>query len=356
MKNGKSLMDLAAEVSRQKQSKRDFLIDTRNIVMDISDNGNPTLELNGANTGVLGINSITHRQIGDKLGISAKYYDKMLTKNPNLLAENVNSWFAKEPETRMVRSLDNRARAFLSDRYRRIDNYELLESVLPVVQEMRDSRVESCEVTENRMYLKIINPRLETEVVPGDIVQAGIIISNSEVGQGSVSIQPLIYRLVCSNGMIVNDAATRKYHIGRGNEADQNYELFSDATLQADDTAFMMKVQDTVRAAVDEVKFQRVVTIMREARGARITSTDIPQVVELTGREFGFGKEDGGGILDHLIRGGDLSLYGLANAVTRHSQDVESYDRATDLESAGYNILTMNRRIWNGINNAAVAA
>ena len=58
------------------------------------------------------------------------------------------------------------------------------------------------------MYIKVVNKRLEAEVVPGDIVQSGVIISNSEVGLGSVNIQPLVYRLVCSNGMVVNDAQT----------------------------------------------------------------------------------------------------------------------------------------------------
>ena len=41
---------------------------------------------------------------------------------------------------------------------------------------------ESCQLTDSRMYIKVVNTRLEAEVVPGDIVQSGIIISNSEVG------------------------------------------------------------------------------------------------------------------------------------------------------------------------------
>jgi len=48
-----------------------------------------------------------------------------------------------------------------------------------------------------------------------------------------------------------------------------------------------------------------------------------------------------------------LSLYGLSNAVTRHSQDIESYDRATDLEVIGYNILAMDPRKWTRINQMA---
>ena len=54
-----------------------------------------------------------------------------------------------------------------------------------------------------------------------------------------------------------------------------------------------------------------------------------------------------------MIEGKDLTLYGLSNAITRHSQDVESYDRATELESIGYNVLSMPLRQWNRINQMA---
>ena len=47
------------------------------------------------------------------------------------------------------------------------------------------------------------------------------------------------------------------------------------------------------------------------------------------------------------------TLYGLSNAVTRFSQDVDSYDRATALEGIGYNILSMPRQQWNRINQMA---
>lgn len=46
------------------------------------------------------------------------------------------------------------------------------------------------------------------EVRKGDIVQAGVMISNSEVGLGAVSIQPLVYRLVCTNNsdvLVISD-------------------------------------------------------------------------------------------------------------------------------------------------------
>ena len=212
---------------------------------------------------------------------------------------------------------------------------------------------ESCQLTESRMYIKVVNTRLEAEVVPGDIVQSGIIISNSEVGLGSVNIQPLVYRLVCSNGMVVNDAQTRRTHVGRINEASENYQLYSEKTLEADDKAFAMKIQDTVRAVVDEVRFTRVVNMMREAKEARINTTDVPGIVKLVSKDFHITDVVSPGVLQRLIEGNDRTLYGSSNAVTRHRQDVTDYDRATALEGIGYNILSMPARQWSRINQLA---
>ena len=358
MKFGRTLMELAQELTRQREAKHDYLIDTRNLVMDATPDGGHMLTMQNPaqrqNT-ILSVNDIAHRQIGASLGIPAKYYDKMRTEHPELLTMNVNEWFNHNPQTRMVRTLDGTARAFLSDKYRRIDNFEIAEAVLPIIFDIQDARVESCEVTDERMYIKVVNPRLQTEVTPGDIVQSGILITNSEVGMGSMAVQPLVYRLVCTNGMVVNDAATRRYHIGRGNEAAEDYTLYSSATLAADDRALMMKVQDTVRAAVDQTRFEKVVQMMKDAKEAKITAPDIPAMVELAATDYGINQKESSGVLDHLIRGGEFSLYGLANAVTRAAQDVESYDRSTAMESIGYSILGMSKSQWNRLQQPAPA-
>ena len=358
MKEGRTLIELAQELERQRAAKKDYISDTRNLRMDATGDG-LQLSLRDDRSHVvhmLGVNDNAHRQIGTALGIPSKYYDKMQRELPDLLAANVNAWFDANPQARMIRTLDGNARAFLSDRYRRIDNFEIAQAVLPILADMPDAHIESCEVTENRMYLKCVNPRLTADVVPGDTVQAGIMITNSEIGLGSVTVQPLLYRLVCTNGMVVNDAAARKYHIGRANTIGENFQIFSDETIIADDKAFMLKIRDTVRAAVDEARFGVVVDMMRQAKGVKLETPDVPKFVELTAAEFGMTQAEGRGVLDHLIRDEDLSLYGLANAVTRYSQDVESYDRATELESAGYSILGMSRGLLDRLSKASAAA
>lgn len=355
MKTGLTLDQFADTILTQSQQKADYLVDTRNLQLEtygsdiylhMYDNHAEVLE-------PLQINQTAHRQFGTHLKIPAAYYDRMLTTHPELLAHNVNSWFQREPSKRMLRTMGGTARAFLSNRYRRIDNLEIAQVVLPIIHEMEGAHIESCQITESRMYLKVVNTRLEAEVVPGDIVQAGVIISNSEVGLGSVCIQPLVYRLVCSNGMIINDAQTRRNHVGRTNETDESFQLYSEETLMAEDKAFVLKIQDTVRAAVDEARFSQVIGMMKTAKQAAMNTHDVPGIVRLASREFHITDDESTGVLQHLIEGNDLTLYGLSNAITRHSQDIENYDRATELESIGYNILSMPQRQWNRINQMA---
>lgn len=352
MKTGKTLEALALELDRQNRVKKDFLLDTSSLVMDADANGaSLTLYSQTGENILLGINDVAHEQIGQNLGIPKAYYEKMRTLNPTLLAENVNTWFATEPKTRMIRTLDNTARAFLSDRYRRIDNYDIANEVIPILQGYGVS-FESSEVTDTRMYIKVVNKRLTKEVKPGDYVQSGVIITNSEVGMGTVTVQPLLYRLVCTNGMVVNDmrsSATKRKHVGRRQTAGDDYVLYASDTLLADDRALLLKIRDTIASALDEVHFGNLIDQMKVASEAKIETRHIPEMVQMAAPDFGFTKKEGEGILDYLIRGGDLTLYGFSNAVTRYAQDVGSYDRSTELEAIGYNILTMPDRKWRAL-------
>lgn len=228
MKYGRSLQELAIELDRQAKVKKDYVATAGAMQMTAV---NENFDLVIGNT-PFQLNENAHRQLGLQLKIPAPYYERMRAENPGLLMANVNGWFRQSPDTRrMVRTLDGTARAILSDRYRRIDNYEVAQTVLPIISEMQGARIESCELTDTRMYIKVVNERIQTEVVPGDIVQAGILISNSEVGMGSVSVKPLIYRLVCTNGILylVMNAKTGHYDIYA--KVGDKMELLDDTTV-----------------------------------------------------------------------------------------------------------------------------
>jgi len=352
MKQGRALPEVLAELQHQNNMKRDYIALAQALRLS-EDGGSIILDNNDAEE-AFGATDLFHRQVGAALNIPAKYYDLMKSRKPELLAENVNSWLSERDQAYMIRSMDygygRVARAFLSDRYRRIDNLEVASTVLPLFAGQPDMEVVSCEVTENRLHLKIVNHRLEAEVVPGDLVQAGVVISNSEVGLGAVSVQPLVYRLVCTNGMVCNDFGERRAHVGRQAKAlEDSFHLYTDETIQAEDKAFMLKLRDTTLAAIEETRFAMIVGRLRESTDVRITGR-IQDVVELTGKAYDLNQPEQDNILNYLISGGDLSLYGLSNAITRASQDVDSYDRATALEGIGWQVATMEPAQWKEIN------
>ncbi len=241
MKQGiKSIQELYQNLEEQRENRKDIIADTRSLVVASTD-GITTLSVStGEDILSYAVSDVSHRQIAERLNIPFKYYERMRSDYPELLDKNINGWLQKNPEKRMLRTLDGKLRAFLSDRYRRLDNLELVDHVLPVIAQMKGCSIESCDITETHLYMKVINKTLRTEIVPGDVVQAGFVISNSEIGLGALKVEPLVYRLVCRNGLICKELAHKKYHAGKQVEdTDNAYELYSDETLAADDKAYL---------------------------------------------------------------------------------------------------------------------
>lgn len=338
-----SLTEMAAELERRAKSKVDFVANTKQLEMD--EKGQLSFDA-GKGKSTYGVNDIAHGQIANRLEIPTKYYNRMRAEDPALLSTNVNRWLQKEPEQRMIRTLDGNARAFLSDKYQRIENEEIANMVLPALLEQQGVHIASCAITDQRMYIKAVFTHIRAEVSVGDVVQSGVSISNSEVGMGAVNIEPFVERLVCTNGMVIRDSKFSARHVGaRAEKSEGVYQLLSDEALQADDRAILLKVRDVVRASFDQVRFEKYVQQMREARGDKIEG-DIQEAVKVLGKKQGLSEFEGNNVLRHLIEGGDLSRWGMLNAVTRTAQDVSSYDRSHELETLGGNILTLPRSEW----------
>lgn len=354
MKTGRSLVDLAHELSRQLKAKQDMIVPSP-LMRFATDSGGTSKVTVEAPHGAaqFGITELAKRQLAEKLGIPYAYFERMREKQPDLLDRNVNTWLHSEGDRRLVRTLDGNVRAVLSDRYRRLDNYDLAEHVLPILQRLPGGRLASVELTDTRMYLKWITSEVRQEIRPGDLVEAGVVVTNSEVGLGSLSVQPLVYRLVCRNGLIATDHTLRKTHVGRLKETqDDAVTVFKDDTLEAEDKAFFLKVRDVVESAVSEVTFRQLAERMRRTLGI-LLSGDPLKSVETVGTKYLLNEEERNGVLRHLISGGDLSGYGLVNAVTHYSQEVADYDRATDFEALGGKLLDLSAREWQEIATAA---
>ena len=354
MKYGRSLTDLAAELERQLLSKRDMIVPTQRMRHQTGDTGSTAIVVETPD-GVTSFPSteVFRRQVAEKLKIPFAYFERMRVDQPALLDRNVNTWLQSEPENRMIRTLDGQARAFLSDRYRRLDNYDLMEHVFPMLQRLPGARFESVELTPSRMYLKVVTPQIQVEIQPGDMVQAGVAISNSEIGQGSLSVQPLLYRLVCKNGLIAADRTMRKTHIGRLTDASTDeVTIFRDDTLAADDQAFFLKVRDVVESAVSEATFACVAEKLRKTLGIKLTGDPVKSV-EVLATRYLLNDTERAGVLRALIAEADLSAFGLVNAVTGFAQEVDDYDRSTELEAIAGRMIEQKEIEWSLIAQAA---
>jgi len=344
---------LEEAVKAAHDQQRDVIADTRQLRMLAQVGGAPVLEIQGA--GEHDVNTYAHRQIGSRLNIPATYYDRMLSEEPGLLAANVNTWFNKNPERRMVRMQAGKVRAFLSDRYQRLDNFPIMRKVLlPALKEHASDLVfHSLALTESRMYLKAVLPSVRAEVNVGEIVEAGIEFRNGEIGNSRFEAWPFMYKLTCKNGARFETGGFKKMHVGaRAEVSDEVDEMLSNETLMLDDAAFMAKVRDMINATLTQRSFDRLVDRAREATKDKITGNPV-KAIEVLGDSFGFSDDERGRVLTHLIEGGDLSKWGVANAVTRAAQDLESYDRSDDFEGFGGRIVELPKNEWSRLAEAA---
>ena len=367
MKAGRNLTDLAAEIERQAESKRDFVAPVGRLAVVPAGN---TISLgleNGKSKDLMPLNNLAHGNLAEFTGIPKAYYDKMLAEAPGLLATNANTWFermAADPKvgSRLVRTLDGRVRALLSDRYRPLENFDLASAVLPVLME-QSLEIISCEVTERRLYIKAADKRINRDIPSGrmgdgshvifDTVSPAIVISNSEVGCGSLSIETAVWTKACTNLAIFSQRSMRKYHTGgRAAIADGVYELLTDDTKRLTDKAVWAQVRDLTRSAFDQAKFDASLEGVKAMTGDRIEGDPV-KAVEVARVHFGFSKEQGSGILRRLVEGGDLTRYGLFNAVTRAAEDQPDYDDATEMERTGGKVIELPRNDWERIARAA---
>lgn len=357
MRIGRSIEELAAEVTRQSKVKTDFIADTSAITVLPQERG-LALALEGH--GEFVVRDHAHGQIADHTKIPKQYYDRMRQEVPDLLANNVARWFAKYPAPRMLRMLDGHNRAFLSDKYRPLDNHDFANVILEACA-MRKLDVVSCEITETRLYIKAIDKQ-EFQVPVGykmgdgshkifDICCPVFIASNSEVGSGRLTLETGVYTKACTNLAWFTDGGMRRTHLGSRHRiaeatgVDNIDHLLSHRTKQKSDEALWLQVRDVLQSAFVQARIEKRVEQLAAAAEATIPGK-VDKVVKVATERFGLSEREGESVLDHLIRGGNLTKYGLHAAITRTAQDADSYDRATDLEYVGGRVIELPKTEW----------
>lgn len=345
MKTGKSIVELAQELERLSGMKRDFVAPTTELVYGTTGDGKPKLKVNGH--GEMPLTAHANSQLVDYTGVPRKYADKMLVEAPGLLAENVNHWLHQKAEPRMIRGLGEQWRAFMSNRYRRIEHEQILAAAYPVLRDMASQGemiIRSTEVTMSRLHIQVSFPMITGEAKVGDIVEAGFSMSNSEIGGGAIVVDPWFWRKWCNNGAIsrfnFESGSLRRTHLGRILEAEEAREIFADDTKEADDKALLLKVRDAMLAMSKREIFDRAIEEMQRAAGTKIENP--VKVVDRVAEIFQLPEPTKVNLLTNLIKDGDLSVWGLVNAVTALAHSANDYDSNIEYQKMGGKLLAVD--------------
>lgn len=318
------IINLAAELDRLKKTSLDVVSST-SMISAIEDGG--TLKLDIGQYGKWPLNKIGSLQLAEKTGIPVKYYEKMLEEGMiDLTATNVNAWLSKQADKRLIRIADGKVRAILSDRYRPIDNYDL--AILTMERaKANGATVQNCELTDSRMYIKLVVPHTQEEVKAGDRVICGVVVSNSEVGQGAFRVEPFVYRVICKNGLI-GTQSLYKIHIGGKLEVGL-VNIYRDDTLRALDSGLWKQVRDIVDSTFNP-KVQQA--MIEQLRGSQAIPIEKPQeAIDVTAKNLDLSDKAKLDLLRYFAKEGD-TVFGLVNGITRLAQDYSDYDQRVSIE------------------------
>lgn len=311
--------------------------------------------------------------VSDKLGIPLAYVRRLRAEALDLYDANANEWLRRAPVDRTfllrllrvegeqlpVEGLPNGTlRALLSDRYRAIDN---LDVVLATLDGVRKGGIDpqslqiSADLTDRRMHVRVTSPEISTNVqalvegyrVPGapdragrdyPLLYAGLVISNSEVGEGGFSVRPRVVWQVCTNGQTMTREGMRAVHLG--GKLDTEGEIrWSEETQQANLRLITSKTTDAVRAFLSTEFLNTLVSKMADAAGVKVA--DPVKTVTDVSKRLGYTKEQSADILNAFIDGGQRTAAGVMQAVTWVAQHTVDGDTAARLEASAFEALAL---------------
>ncbi|KKM03401.1 hypothetical protein LCGC14_1774820 [marine sediment metagenome] len=386
MKSGMTIEDLLTEVQRQSNAKKDYVASTQHDVRMVPMAGFPSdvavVLQKGESSDIaymdgdddralplerLEITEHAHRQIAGRLQIPWKFYARMLEDHQDIVIDAVNKLFEREPGTRLLRTMDNKLRAFLSNRYKRIDNDQVLGAALPeIVKGDLETTLLSSQVTDRNLYLKVLltgegmeQQIGETRDGTPDIVKPGFSLRNSEIGAGSAEISAFFYRDFCYNGCVFGKAdafSYRRVHLGGTLIEGTDFEVMSDKSKKLEDEVILSQVTDVMHAIATPEFVNMMGNKLRSLKEGTKIENPVP-AIEVLAKENGLTQTESDQVLQNLIEDRDYSRWGMVNAVTKvANSDAVDYDRASDLEVLGSKLIDINAANWKRISEAVPVA
>jgi hypothetical protein len=370
-----SFEDMVALLNQQQEAKIDAVVPatrmrSRNGVFTVAGT-EPQITPEGVTMvdGLYRPTGVFDEGLSAKLGVPLKYLRMLRAERPDLYDANLNGWLhgrtvhrasgpevlaPADPRSFLFRGFRNAeggegvARALVSDSYGIVDNLDVLTAVLSGVRESAvEVTIGRCDLTDRRMYVQVSAPQVAVmapELLKGyrspftgargednPLVFAGFVIENSEVGDGATSLKPVITVQVCENGMTMTKDAMRAVHVG--GKLPEGVVRWSEDTERKNLAVVTAKARDAVASFLSRDYVAKCVAELERQAGIEVA--DAARTVEVVAQRLKFTEEQRAGVLDHFIKGGQLTAGGVMQAVTSFCQTIEDADSAYALQDQG---------------------
>jgi len=230
----------------------------------------------------------------------------------------------------LVRTRQDTVRAFLSDRFQPFDHMPFMDALLhPDTGIQTQAQVHRFRIGEfaEDLYLKLVFPDLTVER-NGETYKTGVTYWNGELGNRSIGCAPFIYRLECTNDLIVqSEHAIRQTHVGtlRPNIISA---ILADATIRMLEEAI---------SNVDRLEDLRNVPIPNLTKEIAALKNKYRLGEKQLAQVEAFTLED--------VRD-DPSAFEFVNAMTRLARQQKTEDARIDLETvAGKELVRLHKRL-----------
>lgn len=371
--NGRgTLKSLMGELERQRANSFDFAIDTRNLAVAVRkpSDGNAfvpyLIRSMDADANVrewvpsdgLRISDSAIAQLGERVnpGIPTKFLRRLIEERPDRAESLLTGLLWDTASVNLVRVLDGGVRAFLSDRYQPFDHHSLAFAALDAAKSV-GAVVLECGISETNMRIKLTTTAVrdsidegrakgeggghawyrsesyanrigvDAKAFPGGpgVVHPAVTISNSETGHGSLYVKVGLLRAYCINLAIIEDVVSN-IHLGSKLEPG----VFSRETIAKDAEVVMAKAGDAIRTAFNEDRFKALTDLCRAAQDTEVKPT---KAVDFAIGAGVFTQAERDMLLEHFMQSGfDSTAYGFAQTCARAAQDMDSPDRAVEIE------------------------
>ena len=261
---------------------------------------------------------------GKTVGFPAKFLIELNETSPDLASEVISdraqNYFNKEKPPFFAREFLNKVQGVVSNKYAYFDDKEVIQILETSI--LKDMKYSNTIITPERLHLRAIEPvsfKLKNDDSP---LFFCYFIDNSMVGQSSFKVRIGLYRLACTNGLIVSYGTAvlcKQVHRGYKDIAAEFNTAMSFLQDKKDSIKEILMDAETKTAKIEEMKEEYRASYL--AKSLNLNSKESERVIEIYKNVYN-GK----------------TKWDMVNAITEFARDVGDINRREYLESKALNV------------------